>query len=105
MGPEIGRLGSALRSGLIACAVIRRGREYIFEEMFLEERKVGEGRLMAGGGERERISLCRVLLFPIARPAALALCVRLPLVPERKPVIVPNFDPFLSAVRAAGRCF
>ena len=28
--------------------------------------------------------------FPIAPPAALALCIRLPLVPERKPVIVPN---------------
>ena len=33
----------------------------------------------------------RSLLFPIARPAALALRIRLPLAPERKPVIVPGF--------------
>ena len=29
-------------------------------------------------------------LFPIARPAALALLVRLPFLPKRKPVIVPS---------------
>ena len=34
----------------------------------------------------------RPLLFPIARPAALAFLLRLPLVPERKPVIVPSLD-------------
>jgi len=73
--------------------------------MFLEERKVGGGRLMAGGGERERVPLRRAFLFPIARPAALALFIRLPLLPERKPVIVPNLDPFLSAVRAAEQWF
>ena len=50
------------------------------------------------------------LLFPIARPAALASLIRLPLVPERKPVIVPvralrrrvSALPLL-AVRAADR--
>lgn len=43
-----------------------------------------------------------LLLFPIARPAALALPVRLPLRPkERKPVIVPA--PVRGVVRAPGR--
>jgi hypothetical protein len=42
----------------------------------------------AGGGRHQA-----PLLFPIARPAALAcLFIRLPLGPERKPVIVPVLD-------------
>ena len=47
----------------------------------------------------------RSLLFPIARPALLALSIRLPLSPERKPVIVPSLDPALFPVHAAEQLF
>ena len=76
---------------------------YIFEGVFFEGRKVGGGILRADGGERERFPLHRAFLFPIARPAALALLIRLPLLPERKPVIVPVLDPFLFLARVAAR--
>ena len=41
--------------------------------------------------------------FPIAPPAALALCIRLPLAPERKPVIVPGLGPSLGLSRVVVR--
>jgi hypothetical protein len=59
----------------------------------------GEDRKSAGGPE----GLPRALPFPIARPAALAFSIRLPLVPERKPVIVPTLGLSLAPSRAAGR--
>ena len=90
--------------GVDSCAVIRRGvGEVCFD---LEERKEGAGREEKDDGEKEAFGGGRrLLLFPIARPTALALLIRLPFWLERKPVIVPSLALSLALFRAAALSF
>lgn len=62
----------------------------------------GRRGIVTARADNEKPGAPPALLFPMARPAALALrMIRLPLRPGRKPVIVPVLVP--GAVRAAGR--
>jgi len=94
-----GLTGSALKGGLVSCAKNRRG--VVDLSLKGKSETGGGGAPKTAGGSRGDFFLPRRFLFPIARPAVLASLIRLPLLPERKPVIVPNLDPALF--HAAGR--